>query len=413
MLHDESAASRKSLLAAPAADLAGFSLPVYTGHGLFNLAVSLAHVCGVSISDEHAELCLPGGKPASEVWARYQQVVFFLVDGLGDSFLAANRAVAPNLWRDRIAQISSVFPSTTATAITTLMTAQPAAAHGLLGWYVRDEQSDSIVAPLPMRNRASASGPDPLVVQRLLRSAPMLGRALRKTHVVTLKDLTRGPYSSFHAAGARVHGYAALSDLPEAVTHALAECRDPSYVYAYTPLLDRTAHDFGIDSAASREVLQQVDAAYAEMRRRLPEALFIVAADHGFIDNPPECQISLTDHPDLLAMLRAPLSGERRAAYCHVKPEYVEAFGRLIDVRFGKVLLALPAARAFEAGLFGPGEVDAETRKRAGDWILIGRGNWTVQDQLEGEASHPMIGVHGGLSPEEMRVPLIVGQPVT
>lgn len=393
--------------------LAGLSQPDYSGQGLFNLAVSLGRVCGAPSDARYPELRLPGGEAASEVWQHYQTVVFFLMDGLGDAFLSANRALAPNLWRDRVAQISSVFPSTTATAITTLMTCQPAAAHGLLGWFVRDETSGSIVAPLPMRERGSAFGPDEGVVRRLLRSAPMLAAAHRRTHLVTLKELTRGAYSDFYAAGARVHAYSRLEQLPQSVSQAAREDSGPCYVYAYTPLLDRTAHDFGVDSAASRAVLQQLDVAYAAIRSSVPEALVIVAADHGLIDNPVECQIDLAEHSDLLAMLRSPLSGERRAAYCHVKPEYVAEFGRLIEERFGDALLSLPAAQAFACGLFGPCVADAETYSRAGDWVLLARANWTIQDHVAGEKSHPMIGVHGGLSVDEMRVPLILGVPVT
>ncbi len=127
----------------------GIVLPDFRGAGLFNLAVSIARACGAAVAADYRDLVLPGGVAASQAWAHADTLIFFLIDGLGDSFLSRNRDIAPNLWRERVQSVTSVFPSTTATAITTLMTAQPAAMHGfLLGWFVRDEATDSIVAPL-------------------------------------------------------------------------------------------------------------------------------------------------------------------------------------------------------------------------------------------------------------------------
>ncbi|GAB2903492.1 alkaline phosphatase family protein [Uliginosibacterium flavum] len=397
------------LTPSPLPQLCEASLPDYSGHGLFNLAVSLARVCGSPARTHYPELHLPDGRHASEVWAQYETVVFLLVDGLGDHFLTANRQLAPNLWRDRVGQLSSVFPSTTATAITTVMTGESATVHGMLGWFVRDELSETTVAPLPMRERGNRALLGQPVIDRLLRTLPMMQAAQRQTHLVTHPELAQGPFSSFHANGAKVHGYRELDELPGCIAQAASTGSGPRYVYAYTPLLDRTAHDFGIDSDESRSVLARIDAAYAQIRAQLPQALIVVAADHGFIDNPSAHQIDLMQHPDIHAMLRGPLSGERRAAYCHVYPQFADTFGAVIEARFGHALIALKAADALGSGLFGPGSVDIETLARCGDWILIARGDWTVRDSVAGEDAPPMIGVHGGLSADEMRVPLIIG----
>ncbi|HSD39390.1 MAG TPA: alkaline phosphatase family protein [Rhodocyclaceae bacterium] len=389
----------------------GLVLPDYSGGGLFNLAVSLARVCGADVPADYRDLMLGGGVAASSRWAANDTLVFFLIDGLGDGFLSRNRDIAPNLWRERVQSLTSVFPSTTATAITTLMTAQPASVHGLLGWYVRDEETDSIVAPLPMRHRSGVSIDDVALLERLLQTAPMLQTAKRESRVVTLSDLANGPYSRHHRRQAPVHSYETLDSLAWSVFRAEREMRatprKQRFIYAYSPLLDATGHDFGMESQQSRDVLARLDEVYAQMRRLLPETQFVVSADHGFIDNPPEKQIVLSDHADLYAMLRGPLTGERRAAYCHVKAEYQTVFGLQITERFGDRLHAMPAALAFDAGLFGPGSA-AEAVLRGGDWLLIPRDDWTVLDRVEGEKSHTMLGVHGGLSAAEMTVPLIL-----
>ena len=389
----------------------GLVWPDYAGSGLFNLAVSLARACGADVPANYADLALTGGIAASGNWDTADTLVFFLIDGLGDAFLSRNREIAPALWRDRVQSLTSVFPSTTATAITTLMTAEPAAVHGLLGWYVRDEETGSVVAPLPMRHRGGVAVDDADLLARLLQTAPMLQTARRDSRFVTLPELANGPYSRHHRRSASVNAYETLDSLAWSVFRADREMTESGsqqkFIYAYSPLLDATGHDFGMESQQSRDVLARLDHAYAQMRHLLPEAQFVVSADHGFIDNPAEKQIVLSDHPDLYSMLRGPLTGERRVAYCHVKPECQTTFGLRVAERFGDCLHAMPAALAFDAGLFGPGE-GVNALQRGGDWLLIPRDDWTVLDNVAGEQGHDMRGVHGGLSAGEMDVPLIL-----
>lgn len=390
----------------------GLVWPDYAGGGLFNLAVSLARSCGADVPANYCDLTLAGGMAASSNWSKADTLVFFLIDGLGDAFLSRNRNIAPNLWRDRAQSLTSVFPSTTATAITTLMTAEPAAVHGLIGWFVRDEATGSVVAPLPMRHRGGVAVDDEDLLARLLQTAPMLQTATRASRFVTLPELACGPYSRHHRRSVEVNAYETLDSLAWSVFRAdremaVSDAGKQKFIYAYSPLLDATGHDFGMESQQSRDVLARLDHAYAHMRRLLPEAQFVVSADHGFIDNPAEKQIVLSDHADLYVMLRGPLTGERRVAYCHVKPEFQTTFGLRIAERFGDRLHAMPAALAFDAGLFGPGH-STNALLRGGDWLLIPRDDWTLLDNVAGEQGHAMLGVHGGLSAGEMEVPLIL-----
>lgn len=385
-------------------------LPDYSGGGLFNLAASLARVCGATVPAHYPDLHLPDGTPASHAWADADCVVLFVIDGLGDAFLRAHAALAPHLMGERVAALSSVFPSTTATAITTLMTAEPASVHGLLGWFVRDSASAAVVAPLPMRHRGGAAVADAALIGRLLHTPPLLGRLRREVRVVTLDELAQGPYSEYHGANAPVHAYRELAELPARIEEAVRAARGPALIYAYTPLLDSTAHDEGIDSSASRRVLAQIDACYGELRRRVPQATVVATADHGFIDAPAARCIDLNHYPALYAMLDGPLSGERRVAYCHVKPAFAASFGARFEAELGHAFHAIPAADALAGGLFGPLLAGAAL-PAAGDWVLVAREDWTLIDRVAGEDGRQMVGVHGGLSAQEMRIPLVVGLP--
>jgi hypothetical protein len=133
----------------------------------------------------------------------------------------------------------------------------------------------------------------------------------------------------------------------------------------------------------------------------------VVSADHGFIDSPEERLIHLDRHPEAMAMLAAPLSGERRAAYCHVRRGAGEAFAAFArEVLAGKAVL-VRSDELLASGLLGPGRAHRRLRERVGTHTLLMEAGWTVRDRVPGEHNHPMLGVHGGLSPAEMWVPIV------
>jgi hypothetical protein len=72
--------------------------------------------------------------------------------------------------------------------------------------------------------------------------------------------------------------------------------------------------------------------------------------------------------------------------------------------------VAVTGAAFLASGLLGPGEPHARLRERVGSHVLLMEPGWTIVDHVEGESAHEMIGVHGGLSADEMLVPLILAR---
>ena len=105
-------------------------------------------------------------------------------------------------------------------------------------------------------------------------------------------------------------------------------------------------------------------------------------------------------------MLRFPLCGERRVAYCYVHSpaQFMDRarqwLGDRADVR--------PSRELLREGWFGPGTPHPRIDERVGDVALVMRGRYTVKDWTPGEPRHLHIGNHGGTSEDEMMIPLIV-----
>jgi hypothetical protein len=136
--------------------------------------------------------------------------------------------------------------------------------------------------------------------------------------------------------------------------------------------------------------------------------MVIVTADHGFIDSPLERQIQLGDHPELEKLLLRPLCGERRFAYCYVRPNAKADFEDYVAREFRDAMEAWPRAKLLDEAWYGPGPVSARLSGRIGDYVLVMKDDWTIHDLVPFEDPIDLIGVHGGLSAAEMHIPLCV-----
>ncbi len=182
-----------------------------------------------------------------------------------------------------------------------------------------------------------------------------------------------------------------------------------NYIYAYWPELDRLAHAHGIGSSAAAAHLAEIDAAFGKFLDRTvgTSTTVIVTADHGFIDARPDQAIELDAHPELAATLSLPLCGEQRTAYCYVhKDKRAQFVGYVAEHLAGYADLS-DSGHLIESGYFGLGSPHPRLHERVGDYTLILKDSSVIKDWLPGELRYVHVGVHGGMSAQEMYVPLI------
>jgi AcrR family transcriptional regulator len=375
--------------------------PDWTGGSLLNLMASVARASG-------ARDCPHAPVPWLDMdrLAAARTLVLLVVDGLGDAWL---RAVCPRgaLTGARAGVLDSLVPSTTASVITTVMTGAAPATHGLVGWFLEDETLGGTLCPLPATRRVGTALTETACAS--LYAAPSLWSALARTcHVLEPRELIGSAYTRHHATGARLHGY---DDLPGMCAQIVALARPagaPRIVYAYWPELDRIGHALGIGSAAARAHLAKLDAQIGGLAERLAgtSAALLVTGDHGFEDVPPGQVLDLAEAPGIGAALRAPLSGEPRFAYAHLRAEAVADFPARVVQAWGGRVAAWPSAELVAAGHFGPGVRHPRLAARCGDYVLVPEPGYQLRQRLPGERAVVPIGVHGGLTANERRVPL-------
>jgi len=378
--------------------------PDYTGGGLVNLMASLIRARG-----GRAEAPELAALPAASL-ADARHVVLLVIDGLGDDWLR-RQARQGLLAQRRIASMTTVFPPTTATAITTYLTGDAPQQHGVTGWFMWLRELGCVMTVLPGTPRFGGVGyrKAGIDVQHLFGHQPLFARLAVASVAVSPAHIARSDYNLAHLGPARLRPFDGLQDLAREIRRSIRKARAPSYVYAYWPGLDALGHKRGIDSAEALDHLAEIEQTVGMLADSLAgtDTAIVISADHGQIDATLADVVDVRQHPELADCLRIPLCGEPRAAFCYVRPDRVQDFEAYCTDALGERFELHPSGALIEQGLFGLGPAHPELAQRVGDYVLLSKGRNVIHDALPFDKKpFEQIGVHGGLSDAELRVPV-------
>jgi hypothetical protein len=349
-------------------------------------------------------LGVPGEAPGPAV-PPSERVVVLLIDGLGTLPMQAHADRAPFLSgllaEDASYRLTTVFPSTTPIALTSLGTGLTPGEHGVTGLYVR--LADGVLVNMlanPAQIDLRAFQPRPTAFERAAAmgiQTTRVGPAVFDDAGLTEAALRGGRYVAAESTSARA-----------TAVHVAVRRPAPVLVYCYYGELDSIGHRHGLDSDAWRAELTRVDLWVAQVAAGLPAGTtLLVTSDHGMLDVPPLHRWDIARTPALAAGVEA-TSGDLRGVQVHVAP------GALQDVRsaWGEVLgdafLVLDRDEVVDAGWYGP-TVRDEVRARLGDLLALAVHDHIVVDSRVLPAFVlAMVGMHGGLTPDELEVPLLV-----
>jgi hypothetical protein len=383
------------------------SFPDYRGGSIVNLMASI--IRGRGGESDYPSLRL---LPPEEI-AEHTDLVLLVVDGLGYQHLMRHLPEGL-LGRNLRGPLTSVFPPTTVAAITSFLTGDAPQQHALTGWHTYLRELGCVMTVLPGTPRYGGvsyrkADLDPV---RLFGHVPLADRIRTRSIFVSPAHIAHSDFNLAHLGRAELLTFQTLSGMFRQAVRAIRSDPKPKYLYLYWPGLDTIGHEQGIESATARVQLRQIELALSDFLAATAhtDTLLLVTADHGQIDTTGADRIDLADHPDLGRCLALPLCGEPRTAFCYVRPALVEELERYCLEVLGDKLDLIRSRELIERGLFGLGEPHPRLEERIGDYTLLMRGNRVIRDWLPREKPHLQVGVHGGLSPAELQVPLCVFQ---
>ena len=322
--------------------------------------------------------------------------VLLVLDGLGWEQLRTHCELMPTLSRFEGDRITTVAPSTTAAALTSISTALPPGEHGLIGYrmVVDGEVFNTLRWGTNSRPDSRLTVP-PTMIQPY---DPFLGRDLV---LVTKAEFNRSGFTEAHLRGGRLVGYRTPAVLVHEVARVVRGGEDS--VYAYYDGVDKVAHEYGLGSEYRAE-LAFVDRLVADLVDAVPTGTTIlVTADHGQVD----CGRDLTAiHPDVAALTRM-LSGEARFRWLHAGSGAEADLLQVAQDYHGHHAWVCSLQQILDERWFGTESLSAEVRSRVGDVALLPFADIAFADAAD-TGPMELIGRHGSLTAAEMYVPCVV-----
>ncbi len=380
-------------------------LPDYKGGSIVNLMSSIGNVLGAK-PNIYPELRI---LPSSEL-KNSQNIVLMVIDGLGFEYLMKKH---DSFLKENIrGRITSVFPPTTSAGVGTFLTGVPAQQSGLTAWFMFLKEIGALVKILPFMPRGGNEHLEKREVKmnEILGASAFTSRINAKSFVINPKMLLGTAFTT--ATGKRaVHvGCTKFSDYLNKITKAVKSKGKKKYIYAYWPDIDSFSHEFGVGSKKHEKHFKEIDKKIKKFLEKLKgtSTKVIITADHGLQNTPKEKQVWMKDHPKLMECLTMPRSGEGRLAYLYVHPTKAKQFEWYVKTHMDKYCWMFRSQDLIQRNAFGLGAPNKNLFDRAGDYTLVMKENYILKDVIPGEHGDKNIGHHGGVSKEEMYVPLIV-----
>ena len=322
-------------------------------------------------------------------------VVLLVLDGLGWDALGAHADRMPNLTAMAGGPVTTVVPSTTAAALTSITTGLPPSVHGVVGFRISID--GDVLNVLGSQMARSKRPPDPFTVQR---HAPFLGRPAVVVSGAAHRD---SGFTKAHMRDARYVGYRADSTLVEHL-RGLGRGPDP-FVYAYYPGIDEVAHAYGLHDGYYAAELAAADRLVGEVRDALPgDVALVVTADHGQSHVGPDGWRPLGDVGELVAYG----SGDARFRYLHAARGGGAELAEAAADAFGREAWVFSHAELIDGGWLGP-DPSPVTRRRVGDVVLAAHEGVAFVDPAMPRETH-LVSAHGSLTRAEMLVPLVAAR---
>ena len=327
-----------------------------------------------------------------------------LIDGMGLAALEKYGKQFPIFQQvNSLPSLTSHFPSTTATNLSSLGTGVLPGVHGMLGYTVRVPRSGEpgrLLNSLKWDERV-----DPVIWQ----SVPTLferasAQGVNVSHVAAKRYEGSG-FTQAALRGAKYIGANQIEDIVKAGIGAMEP--ENSFAYLYINHLDHAGHEDGVGSENWLIALDVVATLITQLRDRLPKGTRLwITADHGMI-NAGEKIVLGQDNP-LMADVTL-VGGEPRARHIYLRQGSVNESVLRWQEFLANRASVYSKADAIAAGLFGE-QVSIDSHDRLGDLIAIPNGEVVLVDPSRVKEESKMVGHHGGLVERETAIPLLFHQ---
>jgi len=324
------------------------------------------------------------------------QIVLLVLDGLGWHQMRERAHLLRGLSSMSAVPITTVAPSTTATALTSISTGLAPGEHGVIGYRMAvDNEVLNVLRWTTSKGDARESIPPESIQHEVAFGG-------QRPPVVVRAEFRDSGFTRTHLGGCRHVPYRMPSTLVAEIMHQLE--RGEPFVYAYYDGIDKVAHEYGLDFFYDAELVF-VDRMVEYLIETLPAGTaLVITADHGQVDVgrrvfPPD--------PEVLSHVERQ-SGEGRFRWLHAAAGRELALYESAREHHGDTAWVVTRDQCLDECWFGPKVLPA-VASRLGDVALVAREDVAFEDPAD-TGPFELIGRHGSVTEAEMRVPLLVAR---
>lgn len=177
---------------------------------------------------------------------KYKNIILLLIDGLGYEYIQ-EYGQGSELSKHCLNKITSVFPSTTASATTTLETGVAPQQHGITGWFMFLKEIGVLTKILPFKSRYGGQNftednfqrKDIFIEKRIVDKIKSSAFIIYPEHIIDGK---------VNKKSKSLLGYKNLNDLFSQVTKIIKSSNKKKYIYVYWDKFDALCHENGCAS---------------------------------------------------------------------------------------------------------------------------------------------------------------------
>ena len=323
----------------------------------------------------------------------YNNVVLILNDGLGSKVLDKNLSKDSFLRKNKLMDITSVFPATTVAATTSVITGLCPIEHGLLGWYSYIRDIDKVIVTyLNNIKHTDIQAADFSIMNKYYNYKSIMD-LINDTGIYKAYGVS--PYLDTK------YGLDNPDDMYNIILN-LCNKRGKKFIYCYYNEPDHLMHELGVNNIIVKDKIKYINNKIEELSNKLKDTLIIVTADHGLVDTK---YIFIENYSILQDTLIRETSIEPRATTYFVKNNKKDIFVEEFNKHFKKDFILLTKEEVIQSNLFGYGTPNRRFESSLGDYLSISISNKCIKDLIDTE---PFKANHSGITEDEVKVPIII-----
>lgn len=348
------------------------------------------------------------------------KVLLIVVDSLGYENLMEiferDKELREILSRFELDKITSVFPTSTAPAMTSIESGKPPEKHSLLEWvaYSRELNMRFYTLKFQTVDEENKYKFERKADEGLIEHRDMFNDLVKEgvqVHQINPEDLVDSEFSE--AGNEQKEGYSNLVEAFVKTRELIEKEEDKSLFSLYLPHFDTSSHDNGPYSEESTSLLREI---FTLINREIIEELenlrIVIAADHGCVKVKNTIEIEKDNElgreifPNLKTYYGKkilPVGGSRNM-YLHVEEGKLEDVIENLRRKLNGKARVFRTEELIEGKLFGTGEPSQKFSDSIGNVVVLPEKNTMMHfDPFTEEYK----GMHGGLTEEELYVPLL------